>query len=354
MAIDAIYRNDFDKLRAVLISFESNKGGSLQIMMILVHYYYNNIPRSMMESYTNEEKHFKAMDLSVRKLDKLRGYLKKAGVSKPKEFTYNLLLRGLNALDYCLKCDGDSEGKVQKLEGICDVLIKTKLKDRRLTKKNPYHDDILKLVWAIKVVICQITKENEIEIVTKSLKHIPDWYEFWSVINEKTKSKELKYLLMVKDCLKDQNEENPFQRGLSLCLKGNENSIYFEKAARVIYEGIEFWNYNDGTLTDWLNVLECCQHEQFLSEWNKMGAYPTSIYFDQVINQIADECCISMEEKECRCMGEKCKDCLLRTLLAILEKIDADEEEVEVFELSTRPSSNQSNVSSEMEAIEYN
>ena len=338
MAIDAIYCNDFDKLRSVIISFESNKGGSLQIMMILVHYYYNNIPRSMLENYTNEEKHFKDMDITVRKLDKLRGYLKKAGVSKSKEFTYNLLLRGLNALNYCLKGDWDSHDKVYKLEGICDVLIKTKLKDRRLTKKNPFHDDILKLVWAIKVLVCQITKENEIETVTKSLNHIADWYEFWSVINQKTKSKELKYLLMVKDCLKDKNEKNPFQYGKSLCLKGSENSINFGKAASVIYENIEFWNYDSGTLTDWLNILECCQYQQFLTEWDKMGAYSTSIYFDEVINQIADEFCITMEEKECSCMEEKCKDCVLRTLLEILEIIHAHEKKEAVLELITRPS----------------
>ena len=105
--------------------------GCSSILMAFVHFYYNNVPRQIIDKYQDEENHFKKLDLTARKLEKSVNYKRKTAVS-PGDFTHNILVRAVTALEFILK--SEDQNLVSQLNGISSLLSTAKFTVKELSQ----------------------------------------------------------------------------------------------------------------------------------------------------------------------------------------------------------------------------
>ena len=112
----AAYRRDFEKVKNLLMSNYTGHAECSAILMAFVHFYYNNIPREMIDKYQDEENHFKKLDLTARKLEKSVNYERRSTHVSAGDFTHNILLRAVTALEIILR--NEDQNLVSQLHGI--------------------------------------------------------------------------------------------------------------------------------------------------------------------------------------------------------------------------------------------
>merc|ERR1711892_34970 len=324
IAIDAITRRDFALLRLALQTLNRRDPA---VMMTLVHFYYNNVPRNKLINYADEAKHFKQLDLTCRKLQKMMKHMKtNRKPNCPAEFTYTVLLRALNALVYC---DGNSEDDlVYKLNGIGDKLATTKYtvqcKPRSnsssswQSRPNPFKDYITRLVTAINVVVSVITNEGVDRAIEDACEPLNSWTAFWSALDDMPND-EAKAILRDKELVKVADDE-PFSRARKLC-----DNCKMNEAVLAMLDAIDGWTVQGGTHQQWRHLLACCEKEEFLTEWTRLGKYSVSVYFDHIITRISVNLELTMSIEKCTC--NDCNTCLFNILIDILDLILEHENE---------------------------
>ena len=94
-------------------------------------FYYNNIPRGMIEKYQDEENHFKKLDLTARKLEKSVNHERRSTQVSAGDFTHNILLRAVTALEFILR--SKDQNLVSQLHGINSRLSAAKFSVKEWT-----------------------------------------------------------------------------------------------------------------------------------------------------------------------------------------------------------------------------
>ena len=120
----AAYRRDFEQVHNLLMNDFTGCAEFSAILMAFVHFYYNNIPREMIEKYQDEENHFRKLDLTARKLEKTVICGRRSSQVTPGNYTHNILLRAVTALEFILK--SEDQNVVSQLNGISSLLSTAK------------------------------------------------------------------------------------------------------------------------------------------------------------------------------------------------------------------------------------
>ena len=109
--------------------------------------------------------------------------------------------------------------------------------------------------------------------------------------------------------------ENLFILGRKLLDEGS-----YAEAAKTIFDGVEFWNVEKDSKSDWKHVLYCVQSDVFLEEWSKMATgMKLSEYFDLVVLNVTEQCEIELD------MSNTPSESLSSVLMKILERVVAFE-----------------------------
>ena len=229
----------------------------------------------------------------------------------PAEFTYSIILRALNALAYC---DNDTKDDlVFKLNGIADILAGTKFTVDKRTRPNPHKDYISRLGTAINVVVSVITKEQVDKSINEAAEPLAQWSTFWGCIDDMA-NVETKTKLRDKGLVKVVEDDNAFDRARQLCDSGKMNESVLS-----MLDAIEGWTVEGASIQQWRNLLACCEKNDFMAEWTRLGRYPVSVYFDHIITRISEQLELTLSNEQCSC--NDCNICLLNILIDILDRI---------------------------------